>query len=99
MGMSQMLSDLKEHLEQGGQLLASHIPGLIEWAEKAEADPLVQAAIDLAVPAPTRVMLAGLLKSAEAEFQRVAAEAAAAAQQPPAAPAPEAPEVPAEPEA
>lgn len=96
MGMSQMLSDLKQHLEQGGQLLASHIPGLIEWAEKAEADPLVQAAIDLAVPAPTRAMLATMLKSVEAEVQRVEADAAAAAQ-PPAAP--EAPEAPAEPEA
>lgn len=84
--MSAMLSDLKSHLEHGGQLLASHVPGLIEWAEKAEADPLVQAAIDLAVPAPTRVMLAGLLKGVEAEVARVAAEAAATAQVPPADP-------------
>jgi hypothetical protein len=95
MGMSQMLSDLKQHLEQGGQLLASHIPGLIEWAEKAEADPLVQAAIDLAVPAPTRAMLATMLKSVEAEVQRVEADAAAAAQ----APVTEAPEPGADPAA
>ena len=78
MGMSQMLSDLKGHLEQGEQLLASHIPGLIEWAEKAEADPLVQAAIDLAVPASTRAMLAALLKSVEADAQQI--EAAVKAQ-------------------
>lgn len=84
MGMSQMLTDLRDHLVHGEQLLASHIPGLIHWAEQAEADPLVQAAIDLAVPPETRVMLAGLLKGVEAEVQRVAAEAAAAAQQPPA---------------
>lgn len=84
MGMSQMLSDIKQHLEQGGQLLASHVPGLIEWAEKAEADPLVQAAIDLAVPASTRVMLATMLRSVEAEVKQVEADAAAAAQQPPA---------------
>ena len=82
MGMSQMLTDLKEHLAHGEQLLASHIPGLVEWAQKAEADPLVQAAIDLAVPAPTRAMLAGFLKSFEAEAQRIEAEATAAAQAP-----------------
>jgi hypothetical protein len=87
MGMSQMLSDLKGHLEQGEQLLASHIPALVEWATKAEADPLVQAAIDLAVPASTRAMLASLLKSVEAEVKQVEAEATAAAQAPPADPA------------
>ena len=96
MGMSQMLTDLKDHLAQGEQLLASHIPGLVEWAQKAEADPLVQAAIDLAVPASTRAMLAALLKSVEAEVKQVEADAAAAAQAPPAVPPAEpAPEVPA----
>ena len=89
MGMSQMISDLKEHLAQGEQLLASHIPGLVEWAERAEADPLVQAAIDLAVPASTRMMLAGLLKGVEAEVQKAEADAAAAAPaEPDPAPAP-----------
>jgi hypothetical protein len=82
MGMSSMLSDLKEHLAHGEQLLASHIPALVEWATKAEADPLVQAAIDLAVPASTRTMLAGLLKQVEAEVKQVEAEAVAAAQTP-----------------
>jgi hypothetical protein len=87
--MSQMISDLKEHLAQGEQLLASHIPGLVEWAERAEADPLVQAAIDLAVPASTRMMLAGLLKGVEAEVQKAEADAAAAAPaEPDPAPAP-----------
>lgn len=89
MGMSQMISDLKEHLAQGEQLLASHIPGMVEWAERAEADPLVQAAIDLAVPASTRMMLAGLLKGVEAEVQKAEADAAAAAPaEPDPAPAP-----------
>jgi hypothetical protein len=88
-GMSQMISDLKEHLAQGEQLLASHIPGMVEWAERAEADPLVQAAIDLAVPASTRMMLAGLLKGVEAEVQKAEADAAAAAPaEPDPAPAP-----------
>jgi hypothetical protein len=87
--MSQMISDLKEHLAQGEQLLASHIPGMVEWAERAEADPLVQAAIDLAVPASTRMMLAGLLKGVEAEVQKAEADAAAAAPaEPDPAPAP-----------
>jgi hypothetical protein len=93
MGISQMLTDVKEHLAQGEQLLASHIPGLVEWAERAEADPLVQAALDLAVPASTRAMLASLLKSVEAEVKQVEADAAAAAQTPPA------PEPPADPPA
>lgn len=97
MGMSQMLSDLKGHLEQGGQLLASHIPGLVEWAERAESDPLVAAAIDLAVPASTRTMLASLLKSVEADAQQIEAavkaqaeadqQTATAADVPPAEPA------------
>lgn len=85
MGISQMLTDVKDHLEQGAELVASHLPGLIDWAQKAEADPLVQAAIDLAVPASTRAMLAQLLKSVEADVQQVeaakAAEVAAAAAQ------------------
>ncbi len=82
MGISQMLNDVKAHLEQGAELVASHLPALVQWAERAEADPLVQAAIDLAVPAETRVMLAGLLKSVEADVQQLQAAAAAAAAQP-----------------
>jgi hypothetical protein len=86
MGISQMLTDVKDHLEHGAELVASHIPALIDWAQKAEADPLVQTAIDLAVPAATRVMLAGWLKEFETEAQRIEAEAAAAAQPPPVQP-------------
>ena len=89
MPISQMLADLKAHLEHGAELVASHVPVLIEWAQKAEADPLVQVAVDLAVPPETRAMLAGLLKSFEAEVQRV--EAATTAQAQAAAPLPEAP--------
>ena len=91
MGMSQMLADVKAHFEHGAELLASHVPALVEWAEKAEADPLVQAAIDLVVPANTRAMLATLLKSVEADVAQVseAAKAAAVATPPTAAePAP-----------
>lgn len=86
MGISQMLNDVKSHLEQGAELVASHLPALVEWAEKAEADPLVQAAIDLAVPASTRVMLASLLKSVEADAKQIEAAATQAAQAPPADP-------------
>jgi len=87
--MTQINSHLKEHVAQGEQLLASHIPGMVEWAQRAEADPLVQAAIDLAVPASTRMMLAGLLKGVEAEVQKAEADAAAAAPaEPDPAPAP-----------
>lgn len=74
-----MLSDLKAHLEHGAELLASHVPGLVGLAEEVEADPLVKAAIDLAVPAKTREMLAALLKSVEADVQRVAQDAEQAA--------------------
>jgi hypothetical protein len=78
MGISAMLTDVKDHLEHGAELVASHIPALIDWAQKAEADPLVATAIDLAVPPETRTMLAALLRSVEAEVQRVEADAAAA---------------------
>jgi hypothetical protein len=97
-GISEMLTDLKSHLEHGEQLLASHVPALVEWATKAESDPLVQAALNLAVGPETKAMLATFLKNAEAEFQRVeadatakAAEAAAAAAQPAADPPAEEP--------
>lgn len=86
MGVSQMLADVKAHFEAGEQLLASHIPGLVEWATKAEADPLVQAAVDAVLPASTRTMLAGLIKSVEAEAKQIEADATAAAQAPPADP-------------
>lgn len=80
MGLTEMITDLKAHLDHGEQLAASHIPALVEWAARAEADPLVQAAISLAVPEGTKTMLAGLLKSVEAEVQKVEADATAAAE-------------------
>lgn len=93
--ITEMLNDVKAHLEHGAELVASHVPALVEWATKAEADPLVQAAIGLVVPDATRQMLASLLKSVEADVVQVAAAAKtaaeqAAAAQPPADPAPEA---------
>lgn len=75
-----MINDLKAHFEQGAQLLESHLPGLEEFAGKVANDPLVQTAIDLAVPDTTRVMLAGFLKSVEAEVAKVEADARAAAE-------------------
>jgi len=78
-GISEMLTDVKNHLEHGAELVASHLPALADWAAKAEADPLVQAALSLVVPDGTRVMLAGLLKDVEAEVTKVADEAKAKA--------------------
>jgi hypothetical protein len=75
-----MVNDLKAHLQHGEQLLASHVPALVEWAAKAEADPLVQAAISLTVPDATRTMLAALLKSVEADVAQVEASARAEAE-------------------
>lgn len=87
-----MLTDVKAHLEHGEALLASHIPGLVDLAEKVSADPLVQTAINLAVPAASRPALAGILKSFETEIAHVEADAKAAALAAAAAPAePEAP--------
>lgn len=84
MGPLQMLNEVKAHFDQGVELAASHVPALVEWATKAESDPLVQAAIGLVVPDATKAMLASLLKSVEADVAQVEAgaraEAAAAAQ-------------------
>lgn len=92
MDITAMLSDVKTHLEHGAELLASHVPQLVELAGKIEADPLVEAAINLAVPASTREMLASLLKSVEAEVANVEQAAKAPAPQEPAAePEPAAP--------
>jgi len=81
MTLAEIVNDVKAHFEHGRDLLESHLPGLMELAGKIEADPLVQAAIGLAVPDSTRVMLAELLKSVEAETKQVAAQAVADEQQ------------------
>ncbi len=96
MDLVAMLNDVKAHLEHGEQLLASHIPGLVDLAQKVAADPLVQTAINLAVPEASRPALAGILKSFETEIQHVEADAkqAALAAAAPAEPSP-APEPPA----
>jgi hypothetical protein len=85
--LSQMLSDVKEWFDRGSQLAETHIPALVEWAGKAEADPLIQEAIDVVLPASTREMLAGLIKSVEADVKSVEEGAAAAAAQAAAEPA------------
>lgn len=99
MDIAQALSELQQHLEHGAELAASRLPVVLELAQEFAADPLVQAAYKLAVPASTKAMLANLLKSVEAEAQVIAqaataaeaqrqAEAAAAAAQPAAEPPP-----------
>jgi hypothetical protein len=80
MGPGQIVDELKAYLQHGEQLLTSHVPGLAEWAAKAEADPLVQAALSLVVPPATKVMLASLLKSVEADVAQVEATARAEAE-------------------
>jgi hypothetical protein len=80
MDLSVMVNDLKAHFQQGVSLLESHLPGLEELAGKVASDPLVQVAIDLAVPASTRTMLAAFLKSVEAEVAQVEADTKAAAE-------------------
>lgn len=80
MGITEMLTEVKAHLEHGAALVESHLPALAEWAVKAESDPLVQTALSLVVPEATRAMLAGLLRAVEAEAQRIEADATAAAQ-------------------
>ena len=74
-----MLNDVKSHFEHGAELLASHVPALVDLAAKIESDPLVQTAINLAVPEASRPALAGILKSFEAELQHVEADAKTAA--------------------
>lgn len=77
MGLSEMVADMKTHLEHGAELLASHVPGLIEWAEKAESDPLVQAALNAVLPASARATLAELVTKFEADFKQIEADATA----------------------
>ena len=89
MDVNALLSDVKEHLASGAELLVSHIPALVDLAGKIEADPLVQTAINLVVPDTTRAMLVGLLKSVEADAAQVAEAAKASAAAPPAEPEPE----------
>lgn len=95
MGLSQMVGEVKAHLERGGELLASHVPGLIEWAERAEADPLVQAALNAVLPPSARATLAELVTRFEADFKQIEADATAAAAA--AAASAAAPETPADP--
>lgn len=79
MDVTTMLNDVKDHLEHGAELAASHIPQLVAVAAQVEADPLVQAAIGLVVPDTTRSMLVTLLKSVEADVAQVESAARASA--------------------
>ena len=99
MGLSQMLTDVKDHLAHGEQLLASHIPALVEWAAKAEADPLVAFAVSSLLPASARALIVDLGTKLEADYAQVTADAQAKAQADAAAAAAPAPEPPADPAA
>ena len=92
--LSEILTDLRTHLEHGAELLASHVPALVELAAHVESDPLVKTAIDLVVPPTTRDMLATLLKSVEADAAQVAQAAITAEQQRQAAAVPVDPSAP-----
>ena len=98
MDIAQALSELQQHLEHGAELAASRLPVVLELAQEFAADPLVQTAYKLDVPTNTKLMLAGFLKSFEAEAQAIAqaatqaeAQRQAAAQAEAAQPPPDAP--------
>ena len=74
-----LLSDLKDHLDRGGQLAGSHLPVLAEVAGKIAEDPFVQAAIGSVLSPEGKTVVIGLAQQLEA-LER--AHAAAAAEQP-----------------
>lgn len=94
MQMGQLVTEVKQHFEQGAQLVASHVEPLLEWAVRADSDPLVGAALQTTL-GPTGkaivVELIGRLEAlaveAEQAKQQAAADAVAAAQAPPPDPA------------
>ena len=81
MGFSEIVNDVKTHLEQGAELAASHVAPLLDLAGKIESDPLVQAAANIVVPASSRGMLADFLRAYEADAHATAAAAAEPAPQ------------------
>jgi hypothetical protein len=85
MDVTGMLSDLKAHLEHGAELLASHVPALVELAGRIEADPFVGLAISTALSPEGKAAVGDLIHRMEAYEQAHAA--AAGAEAPPATPA------------
>jgi hypothetical protein len=97
-GIAELFSDLKAHLEHSAELAASHGPALASIAEKAASNPVIDAVMNAAHLSPdwftaladviNRADAAlGVAADATAAAQAQAAAAAAAAAQPEAAPA------------
>lgn len=80
MQVSQIVDELRQHLEQGGQFVASHIPVLVEWAARVEADPLVGAALQTTLGPGARAMIASLIGALEQHEQEAEAAKQAAIQ-------------------
>lgn len=80
MDLVAMLSDVKSHFEQGGQLAESHLPSLLHVAGVISGDPLVQAAINTALSAEGKTLVTDLLGRLEALEQAHAAAAPAVPQ-------------------
>jgi hypothetical protein len=72
MTLTEIAEDIKTHIEEADawahQVLAEHVPAIAEAAEKAENDPLVQAALSVVLPASVRLMLADMVARLASEF-------------------------------
>ena len=73
MDVTGMLSDVKAHLEHGAELLASHVPALVELAGRIEADPFVGLAISTALSPEGKAAVSDLIHRMEAYEQAHAA--------------------------
>ena len=92
MGVVSMLNDLKAHFEQGRELLESHLPGLVDLAERLESDEFVQKAINTALTPGGKAIVTDLIQRLEAYEAEHAAAGVPAPD--PATPAPD-PDAPA----
>jgi hypothetical protein len=79
-GYTEIVSELKAHLEQAGQLAVSHAEPLLALAGRIESDPLVQAAVSIVVPDSSRGVLASFLRAYEQDTAQITQAAAAAAE-------------------
>lgn len=73
--LTEMLNDVKAHLEHGAELVASHVPALVEWATRVDSNPLVKtavAAIEAELPEGAQQMIANLINEAVTEFAKLA---------------------------
>lgn len=65
---TEIATDIKTFLERGKELLESHVPELVERAQQAEADPLVQAVEAAVLPLGVRQLAAEFITKLAAEF-------------------------------